>query len=151
MDSQYFNDKSDKKVNTDKDRVFAGLALSVLEPKHKWAYRFESCHTLVAKAMHNGHVSDDDEIVLVGRGNEVYHSLVARDGVPIVDDYIRYNAPFVDLDLEKGVYAFQDNFHAGIQEFDVIAHMTYAKLKSLCNKDTLDVSKDAEFPDYIPD
>lgn len=132
--------------NTNPGRVFSGIALTVLDPANKWAYTSNSCYHHVAKAIKAGGVQDDDRIVLLGRGKEVYHGIVTRAGQIHVDDFAVHGAPFLSYSEESGIYFFQDVDNRPVQTFDRVASLPFSEFKERYNAKTLNIgNSDATF------
>lgn len=132
--------------NTSPARVFSGIALTVLDPENKWAYRSNSCYNHVAKAIRAGGVQDDDQIVLLGRGKNVYHGIVTRAGQIHVDDFVANGAPFLSYSEESGIYFFQEADKRPVQTFDRVASLPFSEFRARYNAKTLNVSNpDATF------
>lgn len=143
MNENHFNDTSishEKKRARHPGRVFAGIAVTALEPGHKEAYK-ESCYAHVAKGIRHGLVKGDDEIVLVGllRNMEVLHAFIARRGEPYIDSVAEGGASSVLFHADEGRYIAEKEGQNAV-EYELIACMPFDEFKVRYNALTLNIS-----------
>lgn len=89
-----------------KDNVLPRIALTAADPKHPEGFR-RSCHRYTAVMLHQhiplGNIIDSDEIVLLGFGNTVYHSIITRGNNEILSDDTSPNGE-VSINIEEERY-----------------------------------------------
>lgn len=87
------------------DNVLARIALTAMDPDHPDGLR-RSCHRYTALMLRHhlpeGNIIDSDEIVLLGMGDTVYHSIITRGNDEILSDDTSPNGEVrIDIAAER--------------------------------------------------
>ncbi len=98
--------------------TLAKIALTAVDPTHSERFT-RSCHHHAAMAIRKfikeSSIRPDDEIILLGLGDRVYHTIIVRDGKPIVDS-LQSGSTNITYDHVKGAYKGRLNYSSNADE-----------------------------------
>jgi hypothetical protein len=125
-------------------KVLSGIALCVLHPSHKAAYS-TSCYAHVGRAIREGLVHDNDEIILLGWNEQSHHGIVCRDKQVIVDSL----GAGGQFDYDNGIYKVPGR-QLGTDGIITVAKISLLEFKACFNAQTLaDVPAEATYPEPV--
>lgn len=129
--------------------VMARIAISALAPQHAQAYRSKSCYNHVVRAIRDGRVHDDDDIVLLGRKGEVLHAAVMRGETPLHDSVAENPGVNVAYSAATGDYGAEKDGRE--VAYTRIFGMRFQAFKAYYNAERLNIDPNCAYPPYKGD
>lgn len=116
------------------DNILPLIALTATNPHHQEALQ-GSCHWFTSQVLRQhlplGNIVDSDEIVLLGSGNTVFHSIITRGNDQILADRASTKRKCT-IDLEAGKYCSEhyEETNPGIaKDVSILKRITIADFK----------------------